>query len=737
MALMRVYCGLAASDPAGSPAGTNGWLTVAVVDDAGRLLDVCDIGDDPVGYAELGALLAERSGGAGGVAVAADSDEHQVDLLLAAAGRPLAIVDDETVADYADRFADDESPEEMEAGPAERSAVGLARALQAGALAAASQGAPRELIALKPVLAAHAAGRDRPARHRGRAARGAARALPGRAARLPRSGRADPAGDPRRAARAGPARRHRRQPRSGRRRRRRARRSPASPTPTRSATRSPRCGSRSPRRLAAPASARAPRPRSPRRSARPSPPCAPATPRSARSSVCWPRRRRRSRPRRSRPDRPGDRTAGRIDPLPGPPRPHRPGARRRVGSPPTLEPLGRTAARMAGQRSGRRPARRSARPGTRRPPRAAAVSAPPAMPRIGAHRRRPASRRSSRHQSVTGAQVQVPMQVPMQPAPMPRLPRQPMPPQQPDVGTAGAACPSTGTGAAATAAADAAQAAPVQRRSPLGRAASPAARADAGRALRRAAPAATAAQLPVHRSRRPCQPRCRRRPADAASRWNDSSYARPGRLRQPSAYDAEPLATTRPCDRTGPPPTARRSRRQRSADAAERLRAQPGYPLAPEIAAPGIAGDVATQPTRPTTMRPSTPAWPRRTRRRRSPRPSPVDALRSHGSATAECRRRGRSDDMSLPPEPPALRLVEPEPAPTAPALRLVGSENGRSGSRAALRLESRSEPIRAESRSDLAPEPLARRGAAGRPPVRRDGPSARRRRTKSPTATC
>ena len=144
MALMRVYCGLAASDPAGTHGRTTDWLTAAVVDDAGRLLDVCDIGDDPTGYAELGALLAERSGGAGGVAVAADSDEHQVTLLLAAAGRPLAIVDDETVADYADRFADDESPDEIEAGPAERSAVGLARALQAGALAADEPGrAPR------------------------------------------------------------------------------------------------------------------------------------------------------------------------------------------------------------------------------------------------------------------------------------------------------------------------------------------------------------------------------------------------------------------------------------------------------------------------------------------------------------------------------------------------------------------------------------------------------------------
>jgi hypothetical protein len=153
---MRVYCGLAASEPAGT-SNANEWLTAAVVDDAGRLLDVCDFADDAIGYAELGSLLAERSGGSDGVAVATDSDEHYVSQLLAAAGRPLAIVDDETLTDYADRFADDESADEIDAGPAERHAVGLARALAAGALAASGQVPPREMMALKPVLAAHAA----------------------------------------------------------------------------------------------------------------------------------------------------------------------------------------------------------------------------------------------------------------------------------------------------------------------------------------------------------------------------------------------------------------------------------------------------------------------------------------------------------------------------------------------------------------------------------------------------
>jgi hypothetical protein len=157
VALVRVYCGLASAPPAAARSSTNAWLTAAVVDDAGRLIDVCDISDDPVGYAELGALLAERSGGTAGIAVAADSGEHQVTLLLAAAGRPLALAEEESIDDYAERFSDDESFEEVQAPASERRAVGLARALQAGALAASTQGAPRELMALRPVLAAHAA----------------------------------------------------------------------------------------------------------------------------------------------------------------------------------------------------------------------------------------------------------------------------------------------------------------------------------------------------------------------------------------------------------------------------------------------------------------------------------------------------------------------------------------------------------------------------------------------------
>ncbi|MDG4784463.1 transposase [Micromonospora sp. WMMD1102] len=157
VALVRVYCGLASADTTGRPTSAGATLTSAVVDDAGRLLHVCEITDDPAGYAQLGAVLVERSSGPSGAAVAADSDDHMVTSLLSAAGRPLVIADDDSVDDFAERFADDESAEERDSAPAERRAVGLARALQAGALSAATLPAPRELAGFKPVLAAHAA----------------------------------------------------------------------------------------------------------------------------------------------------------------------------------------------------------------------------------------------------------------------------------------------------------------------------------------------------------------------------------------------------------------------------------------------------------------------------------------------------------------------------------------------------------------------------------------------------
>src|SRR5436190_1276481 len=157
VALVRVYCGLASADPATPPPGAETWLTVAVVDDAGRLLDICDISGDAAGYAELGALLAERSSGPASVAVAADTDEHVVTRLLTAAGRYLAYTDEDSADDYAERFADDESAEEIQSSAAERRAVGLARALQAGVLSAVPQATPRDMLSLKPVLTAHTA----------------------------------------------------------------------------------------------------------------------------------------------------------------------------------------------------------------------------------------------------------------------------------------------------------------------------------------------------------------------------------------------------------------------------------------------------------------------------------------------------------------------------------------------------------------------------------------------------
>ncbi|GIE83652.1 transposase [Actinoplanes regularis] len=156
MALVRVYCGLASADDVVRSASA-APLTIAVVDDAGRLLGVHEISDDPAGYALLGTLLVERTTGFSDAAVAADSDDHVVTSLLTAAGRPLVVVDDDDADDYAERFSDDDSPEEMAAPAAARRAVGLARALQAGAIAAVTLPAPRELVSYKPVLAAHVA----------------------------------------------------------------------------------------------------------------------------------------------------------------------------------------------------------------------------------------------------------------------------------------------------------------------------------------------------------------------------------------------------------------------------------------------------------------------------------------------------------------------------------------------------------------------------------------------------
>ena len=157
MALVRVYCGLASADETVRSASAGSQLTIAVVDDAGRLLGVHEISDDPAGYARLGTLLVERTSGFAEAAIAADSDDHVVTSLLTAAGRPLVVADDDSADDFAERFADDDSIEEIQAPPAARRAAGLARALQAGALVAVTLPASRELVSYKPVLAAHVA----------------------------------------------------------------------------------------------------------------------------------------------------------------------------------------------------------------------------------------------------------------------------------------------------------------------------------------------------------------------------------------------------------------------------------------------------------------------------------------------------------------------------------------------------------------------------------------------------
>src|SRR5262245_2578051 len=86
-----------------------------------------------------------------------DRHEHMVAQLLAAAARPLAIADETRLHDFADRFADEASYDEMQAPPSQRRALGLARALQAGALYATAQSPSWDLDELKPVLSAHAA----------------------------------------------------------------------------------------------------------------------------------------------------------------------------------------------------------------------------------------------------------------------------------------------------------------------------------------------------------------------------------------------------------------------------------------------------------------------------------------------------------------------------------------------------------------------------------------------------
>jgi hypothetical protein len=153
VALVRVYCGLVSAYPPRQLAVGSSSLYVTIVDDAGRVLDVCEIGDDSYGYAYLSSLLAERATGPYSVAIATNSGQRLVPMLLATAGWALAVIDDDATEDFAERFAD-ELQDEGASTPTQRRALGLARALQGGALSAALQPAPHELADLKPVLAA-------------------------------------------------------------------------------------------------------------------------------------------------------------------------------------------------------------------------------------------------------------------------------------------------------------------------------------------------------------------------------------------------------------------------------------------------------------------------------------------------------------------------------------------------------------------------------------------------------
>ncbi|MGH3681893.1 MAG: transposase, partial [Natronosporangium sp.] len=156
VALVRVYCGLASASPPRQLAVGSSSLSATIVDDAGRILDVCELGDDSYGYAYLSALLAERATGPYSVAIAADHGNRLVPMLLATAGWALTIVDDESTDDLAERFADELS-DDSDSAPAQRRGLGLARALQAGALSVTLLAAPTSLVGLKPVLAAHSA----------------------------------------------------------------------------------------------------------------------------------------------------------------------------------------------------------------------------------------------------------------------------------------------------------------------------------------------------------------------------------------------------------------------------------------------------------------------------------------------------------------------------------------------------------------------------------------------------
>ena len=236
MALVRVYCGVATAEIAP-------WLTVAVVDDAGRLLDMRHISDDPAGYA-YSARCSRTAPAAPPRSRSTATSTSSPSCWPRPTGRWRSPTRRPS-HDFAERFADDASYDEMQAPV---STSGAPSGWPGRCRPAPSTPPPRPVLEHGRVQAGARRPRRRdrrPAGRRGRAARGAARAVPGRAAGLPRPGRVRAAADPRRAARAGPAHAVAVQPATGR-----PRSSPswpraASPTTPPPSTRSPRCGWRS------------------------------------------------------------------------------------------------------------------------------------------------------------------------------------------------------------------------------------------------------------------------------------------------------------------------------------------------------------------------------------------------------------------------------------------------------------------------------------------------------------
>jgi hypothetical protein len=149
----RVFCGLASS--------TSSWLSAAVIDGRGQVLDIADVPDNPYGFSELGKLFAERAVSTPlAVDVAADDSAYIVTALLTVGRSAMAYSDSTSVDAYARRFAGDdvELPDGTLLGTLPQAglrAVGLARALQAGSLSATVRSPAPQYATLSPLVAAH------------------------------------------------------------------------------------------------------------------------------------------------------------------------------------------------------------------------------------------------------------------------------------------------------------------------------------------------------------------------------------------------------------------------------------------------------------------------------------------------------------------------------------------------------------------------------------------------------